>query len=220
MTIREATLKVMNSSHRPMRQSDIYKEVSKITGYSIESCRCNSFRNPNAIPELHTNFRKIKMNNRIHYIKSKGSKYRQDYKKPKEYFKWLKYLNKVDGVIYTLAGTESHCLKVLDRKKTITVDMSPLCNPDLRKNIFTIKDGNAYNLDFEGLVTDKKVKFINSLNAEYILFTFRKTKTDKLLKKITSYKVIKKSEYKSGRDLMGIYLFSKCHNLIGDSSNR
>lgn len=219
MTIKEATLSVMSSiGDEPVRQVDIVKKVSEMTGYSYESCRANSFRNPNAIPEMWLNYKKVV--NTCGYVsyKRQESKYEQNYKKPEEYYQMLYQLNDSDK-IFTLCGTSSHCMKVLDANKTIKVDKSPHTKPDLKKDIHTIFEKASYNLDYEGILTEKKVSYINKVPADKIHLTIRSSKNDYLLNEIKGYQIVDKYEYMSGRDKMRGYLFSKCHNLTGDSSN-
>lgn len=199
---------------KPTRQVDIVKEIQRLTGYSYESCRCNSFRNPNAIPELWKKYKKVMLNNYTCYIKGKGE-YKQNFKKPDEYFEFLETLNTSDK-IYTLGGTQSHCLDVLDKDKTINIDHSPH-SQGLKKDIYTIKEEASYNLDYEGILTYKKIKHINETPWEYIVLTFRSSKRNFLLEKIKG-RVLKRHSYRSPRGvLMMVYLFSKSHNLVGDS---
>lgn len=206
MTIKDATLFVMNElCDQPTKQTEIVKRVVSLTGLSYESCRANAFRNPNAIPELWKMYKKIDINGRVGYIKGE-SEYRHTYNKPSEYYQSLEILN-MSNKIYTLSGTESNCMSILDVNKTIRVDTSTHSKPDIKKDIFKIKDSASYNLDFEGILSEKKVKYINSLFGGHILLTFRSSKRDTLLSKI-NHKVIKSYEYKSGRSLMKSYLFS------------
>lgn len=207
MTIKEATLKVMNEyCDVPTRQTFIVRKVQELTGYSYDSCRCNSFRNPNAIPELTKLFQKLKINNRVHYVKGK-SKYKHNYIKPKEYFDMIKILNNSE-TIYSLGGTDCQGSKVLSNN-TIYIDYSPLANERcIRKNIYSIKEKGSYNLDFEGRMTKKKLDYINSLPFEYLVLTIQSTKADYLIDDIKG-NLLDSFEYigKSNRR-MKIYLFS------------
>jgi hypothetical protein len=218
MTIRECTLEVMKKRCVEWtRQTDIIKEVSKLTGYSYESCRGNSFRNVNAIPEIHLNYKKEIIDGYTSYINGSYS-YKQEFNKPKEYYNLLSFLNESEK-IYTLSGTESNCCKILDNSKTIKIDHSPHTD-GLSKNIYTIKDKASYNLDFEGILTLKKIDYINNLPFEKLILTFRRSKRDSLLKNINA-DIISYFEYRSNRGVkMVSYLFSKCHNLTGDSLNK
>jgi hypothetical protein len=219
MSIKEACIKIMKEwvKDKPIRQVDIVKEIVKLTGYSYESCRCNSFRNPNAIPEIHTKYKKVKHNGYTCYIEGE-SEYKQNYIKPEEYYQLLNFLNDSDKII-TLSGTNSNCSKVLDNSKTLNIDYSPHSN-GIKKNIFNIKEKASYNLDFEGILSIKKVNYINSLPYDKILLTFRSSKRDFLLEKING-NIIDSFNYKGkGGANMKSYLFSRCHNLTGDSLNK
>lgn len=206
MTIKEATLKVMNDwCDKPTRQIDIVKEVVRLTGYSYESCRGNSFRNPNAIPEIWTNYQRVMVDGLVCYVKGE-SVYKHNYNKPNEYYELLTELND-SNKIFTLSGTSSNCMKVLDNSKTIKVDKSKHSNADYIKDIYTINEPGSYNLDFEGILTKRKIDYINKIPADKILLTFRSSKRDHLIDNI-KLKSISSFQYKSGRDTMKCYLFS------------
>lgn len=205
MTIKQATEKVFNEINEDMSRVEIISRIQKLTGYTKDSIIGNVFRQVDYIPWIRTDFIEFKKNNLIHY-KRGASTYKQNFNKPEGYFDALLLLNSSDR-IYTLCGTESNCLRALDRTKTITVDSSPFTNPDVRGDIFRIKkhDFSSYNLDFEGILTQSKIDEINKLKADKIVLTFRSSKNDELLKKL-NYKRTKRCIYKSGRCLMKIYL--------------
>ncbi len=209
MTIKEACLKIMNENvfDKPVRQVDIVKEVSRLTGRSYESCRCNTFRNPNAIPEIWMNYKKVVHEGNVCYIRGTSS-YRQDYVKPSQYYTMLSFLNNSDK-IYTLSGTQSLCTSVLDNNKTISVDKSPHSNASVKKDILTIVDNGSYNLDFEGILTKRKVEYINKLSkkCDSILLTFMRSKNDHLLN-VIDMKIINRHDYigKSNRRMSIVLL--------------
>lgn len=190
----------------PVRQKDIVKRLVELTGYSYESCRANVFRSKKLTPFVYTDFIKVKdSEGYVAYIKGK-TKYNQNYNKPKEYFELLSSFNNYD-TIYTLSGTHSHCLNVLDKDKTIRVDNNKMIDSDLSCDIFSIKhdEKTAFNLDFEGIITRKKVIKINKMKCSEILLTLRLSKnTDMLLNDIITYDILNKYTYKSGRDTMMI----------------
>lgn len=190
----------------PVRQKDIVKRLVDLTGYSYESCRANVFRSKKLTPFVYTDFIKVKdKDGYVAYIKGQ-TKYNQNYNKPKEYFELLSSFNNYD-TIYTLSGTHSHCLNVLDKNKTIRVDNNKMIESDLSCNIFSIKhdENTAFNLDFEGIITKNKVNKINRMKCNEILLTLRvSNNTDILLSDIKTYDILHRCKYKSGRDTMMI----------------
>lgn len=218
MTIKEACLYIMNElCDVPTSQTTIVRKIQQMTGYSYDSCRCNSFRNPNAIPEIWKLYKKIIINKRVHYIKG-TSEYKQNYSKPNQYYELLNYLN-VSDKIFTLSGTQSNCCKVLDNKKVIKVDRSPHTD-GLKKDIYSIYEKGSYNLDFEGILSIKKINYINQLNADYILLTFRSSKRDILLKNINKNQISNFTYKGKNNAIMKCYLFSNLKSSNGLFSKR
>lgn len=173
--------------------------------YTKESILGNVFRNKKNYPWFFNNYVKRKESNRV-YWKKEETVYRQEFNKPIEYFNTLEVLNLSEN-IYTLCGTESHCCNILDKEKTIKVDFLPLTKPDIRGNIFEIKKkpNSSFNLDFEGIFSEKKSIDINNLKAERILLTFKSSKNDKYINNL-NYKTTFIREYISNNHLMKIYL--------------
>lgn len=190
----------------PIRQTEIVNKVVELTGYSYESCRANVFRSTRLVPFVHTDFKKVLDNNGyVSYVRG-DNEFRQNYSKPNEYYNLLQSFNRYDN-IYTLSGTESNCMKVLDSNKTTKVDNNKLIEDVLHCDIFKIKHDNnsAFNLDFEGILTINKVNKINKMKCSEILLTLRVSKnTNYLLSNINSYKITESHTYKSGRDNMMI----------------
>lgn len=192
------------------RQCSLSKRIYEITGgkYSLESITGNVFRNRKNYPWFFNNYKKVVRDNAVFWYKEKVE-YHQSFRKPDEYFQSLGVLN-MSETIYTLCGTESHCMSVLDKEKTIKVDFLPLTNPDVKGDIFKIKkEPNAsYNLDFEGIFSKVKAENINRLSADKVLLTFKSSKNDIYLD-ILNYKKTHVKTYKSDNFTMKIYLLEK-----------
>lgn len=189
-------------------QIQLAKRLFEITDgkYSLESIYGNVFRNKKNYPWFFVNYKKRKDKNKVYWKKSPVI-YSQNFHKPDEYFKSLEILNLSEN-IYTLCGTESHCCKVLDKEKTIKVDFLPkITNPDIKGDIFKIKKkpNSSFNLDFEGIFSEKKANDINNLKADRILLTFKSSKNDKYIEML-KYKKTFIKEYRSNGHLMKIYL--------------
>ena len=191
-------------------QIHLTKRLFEITNgkYSLESIYGNVFRNKKNYPWFFINYQKRKEKNRVYWKKSPVPvTYSQNFEKPFEYFESLEILNLSEN-IYTLCGTESHCCKVLNREKTIKVDFLPkITKPDVKGDIFKIKTkpNSSFNLDFEGIFSEKKAQDINNLKAERILLTFKSSKNDIFIKNL-KYKTTFIKEYKSKNHSMKIYL--------------
>lgn len=221
MTIKESILVAMNelcSFDEPVSQSDILIRMVELTGKSYESCRASTFRSK-GVPEVYKLYDKYITTSgvkRVYWLKSNeiGVGFQHNYDKPDGYYYNCEQLNNSD-IIITLCGTESNCMSVLDKDKTLTVDNSPHTNPDIRDNIFNINIKNAsYNLDFEGILTRRKINYINDLDPDMINLTYRKSKCDTLLNDIDNkYQLINKFEYKSGRDTMVCSLFENTYSI-------
>jgi len=195
---------------KEFRQCDLSDRIYEITKgkYSKESISGNVFRNVKNYPWFFKTYTKRKVGH-ASYWKKGITEYHQNFNKPLEYFDTLQILNTSD-TIYTLCGTESNCLSVLDSNKTITVDFSPLTNPDIKGNIFDIKKeaNSSYNLDFEGIFSEFKARKINELSADKIVLTFKSSKNDCYLD-LLEFKKTHIKTYKSGNYYMKIYLLER-----------
>ena len=192
------------------RQCSLSKRIYELTEgrYSLESITGNVFRNVKNFPWFFNNYTKSRTDNSTFWCKQQ-TQYHQTYTKPSEYFQALHLLN-ISDTIYTLCGTESNCLTVLDKSKTVTVDFSPLTKPDIKGNIFNItkKPNSSFNLDFEGIFSKAKANHINKLSADKILLTFKSSKNDMYLD-LLNFKKSHIKTYKRGNYFMKIYLLEK-----------
>lgn len=192
------------------RQCSLSKRIYEITGgkYSLESITGNVFRNRKNYPWFFNNYTRVKVDGSVFWHKE-DTEYHQTFNKPDEYFQSLNILN-MSETIYTLCGTESNCMSVLDRNKTITVDFLPLTKPDIKGNIFDIKKkpNSSFNLDFEGIFSEAKAKHINKLSADKILLTFKSSRNDIYLD-ILNYNKKHIKTYRSGYSNMKIYLLER-----------
>ncbi len=210
MSIKEVFDLVMPTITKPTRQVELVKTMAEISKYSEESIRANVFRRKDYIPNLYTDYHKIKVSQKEVYWDKGGQPYVQVFKKPKKYYTFLKKLN-VCNSIYTLVGTNGSCLEVLDTKKTFTVDNSPLINDaDFKCDIFKIKmrPDDGVNLDFEGRLTPKKVRLINNLGCKLIVLTMRVSVNDDLNLSKLNYRLLESVKYKSGTHNMECVLMS------------
>lgn len=209
MTIKEAALKVMNELvfNEPISQKEIIHEVMKITNYDYESIRGNTFRRNDYISELYENYIKLKIKNRNYFIRG-NNEFHHSYNKPNEYFEYLKYLR--NNTTYSLTGTDSQELQILDRDKTITVDYSNLIDADLNCNIMSIIEDANYNLDYEGILTEAKITHINALNEfknNFLLLTYKSSKNDYMIDLIECEKIKETTYLGKNNSTMKIVLF-------------
>ena len=192
------------------RQNALSNRIYELTEgrYSKESITGNVFRNVKNYPSFFKSYIKRKVGT-ASYWRKQITEYKQAFDKPTEYFQALQSLN-ASNTIYTLCGTESNCLSVLDRSKTVTVDFCRLTKPDVSGNIGDMKRGASasFNLYFEGIFSEKKANDINALSADKIVLTFKSSKNDKYLD-LLNFKVTHVNTYKSGKWYMKIYLLEK-----------
>lgn len=207
MTIKEATLSVMSSiGDEPVRQVDIVKKVSEMTGYSYDSCRGQTFRSKNNIPSIYKEYKILKKGIYNYWYKKQGD-ISYNYKKPTEYFQSLDFISN-DKVITLVGGTHSCYDYLKDKCEVVRVDKNSNIEADINCDIFKIKESCNCNLDFEGILTKNKVKSINNSKFKKIVLTIRKSKNDIMLDDLRySYQHIK--DYKNNQHIMSIYILDE-----------
>lgn len=211
MKMKEALLEQMSRMGELTKQTEMIDSIYLLTKgqYTKESLIGNIFRNTKNFPWFFSQFIKVKKGNSVFWRRGETTFTHNFDSKPQEYYDVLGILNNSNN-IYTLCGTQSNCLKVLDRDKTTTVDFSPMVQADIKGDIFKIKKtaNSSYNLDFEGIFSHRKSMLINELKADKIVLTFKSSKNDSFIENL-NYKVTHIRTYKSRNFTMKIYLLEK-----------
>lgn len=159
-------------------QKDILEDMWYMSKgrYHPEVIRGCTFRHEGQIFHLYNDFEKKKegiktlwrrkMNGEKSYNENK-------YKKPLRYYQLLTRFDDSKR-IFTLGGPSKNCLKILDVDRTIDVGVR-YSNPEICKDILNIdfEKDDGINLDFEGFLSDVKVRKLSSCKAGKILLTIQ-----------------------------------------------